>query len=49
MTMLPKNIDKLNKIAKKNKLMYGVVFQNRENLAIQALKKALKQNDLEKL
>jgi len=49
MTMLPKNINKLNKIAKKNKLMYGVVFQNRENLAIQALKKALEQNRFGKI
>lgn len=49
MTMLPKNISKLAKIAKKNKLMYGVVFQNRENLAIQALKKALKQKRFGKI
>ncbi|NMN67086.1 putative dehydrogenase [Candidatus Pelagibacter ubique] len=49
MTMLPENINKLNKIAKKNKLMYGVVFQNRENLAIQALKKALKQKRFGKI
>ena len=41
MTMLPCQSKELEEFAVSKNLMYGVVFQNRFNPAIQALKKAL--------
>ena len=49
MTMLPSKTIELNNLAKKKKLMYGVVFQNRFNPSIQALKYALLKNRFGKL
>ena len=38
-TMLPKDALKLNDLAKKNKVMFGIAFQNRFNKSVVALKK----------
>ena len=43
-SMTPKQAKKLNEISKKNKLMFGCVFQNRFNPAIKFLEKILKKN-----
>ena len=38
-TMLPKNALKINNLAKKNKVMFGIAFQNRFNKSVVTLKK----------
>ena len=48
-TMLPDEAIELEQIAKSNKLMYGVAFQNRLNPAIMALEKAIKNNRFGKI
>ena len=48
-TMLPDEAIELGEIAKSNKLMYGVAFQNRLNPAIMALEKAINNNRFGKI
>ena len=47
--MLPKEANELINIAKSKGLMYGVAFQNRLNLAIIALQKAISENRFGKI
>lgn len=48
-TMLPNQGEELEQISKTSKLMYGVVFQNRLNPAIQLLEKELKSKNFGKI
>lgn len=49
LTMLPEKSLELYKLAKKNKVICGVVFQNRFNPSIQLVKKYVEQNEFGKL
>lgn len=49
LTMLPKNSLVLNKIAKKNKVICSVVFQNRFNTSIKFLKELIVKNKIGKI
>lgn len=49
LTLLPFQAVKINKIAKKNKVSCGVIFQNRLNVAVKTVEDAIKKNKFGKI